>query len=104
MSQLYIRPFMVKGNTVNTSVGLTSAAVAVTRPSVGIQSIRVVNSGSNIIYINIGTSAVTATTTTSMPILAYSVETFMLPNDATHVACISASTGNTMFVTTGESA
>jgi len=52
MSQLYIRPFMIKGNTVNTSVGVSSAAVAVTRPAVGIQSIRIVNSGPNIIYIN----------------------------------------------------
>jgi len=104
MSQLYIRPFMIKGNTVNTSVGVSSAAVAVTRPAVGIQSIRIVNSGANIIYINIGGSTITAATSTSMPILPYSVETFMLPNDATHVACIAATTGNTMFITTGESA
>lgn len=104
MSQLYIRPFMVKGNTVNLSVGLTSSRVAVTRPTIGIQSIRVLNAGSNTIFIAIGDSTVTAATTTSMPILPYSVETFMFPNEATNVAAIAASTGNTMYITTGESA
>lgn len=104
MSQLYIRPFMDKGSTVNSNVGLTSASVAVTRPNAGIQSIRVLNKGSNTIFIAIGDSTVTAAVATGMPILPYSVETFMLPNGSTHVACISDATGNVMYVTTGESA
>ena len=104
MSQLYIRPFMPKGNTVNLSVGVATGSIAVTRPGMGIQSIRIANNGSNVIFITIGSSTVTAAIATSMPILPYSVETFMLGKDDTHVAAISALAGNTLYITTGESA
>lgn len=104
MSQLYIRPFMQKGNTVNISVGTSSSNVAATRSGMGTQSIRVVNAGSNIVFINIGVSTVTTATTTGMPILPYSAETFMLGKDDTHIAAISTATGNVLYITTGESA
>ena len=95
---------MPKGNTVNLTVTGSTGSVAVTRPGVGIQSIRVVNNGSNVAFINIGDSTVTAATATSMPILPYSAETFMLGKEDTHVAAIAGTTGNTLYITTGESA
>ena len=104
MSQIYIRPFMPKGGTVNLSVGTTTSRVAVTRPGIGIQSVRIVNSGPNNIFITIGDVTVTAATATGMPILPYCVETFMLGKDDTHVAAIADATGNTLYITTGESA
>ena len=95
---------MQKGDTVHLSVGTTTSNVAATRSGMGTQSIRIVNSGTNVIFINIGTSTVTAAVATGMPILPYSVETFMLGKDDTHVAAICSATGNTLYITTGESA
>lgn len=100
-----IRPFGWTGVTVNTAVTGTSANVAVTRPGIGTQTVRIVNVGTNTIFIEMGTSSgITATTTTSMPMLANTVETFLLPNNITHIAAISSGAGSTMYVTTGESA
>jgi hypothetical protein len=104
MSQLYIRPFMVKGNTVNLTVGTSSARVAATGSGQGIQSIRLTNTGSNTVFIKIGNSTVSATVAAGFPMLPNTVETFMLGKDDTHIAAIAASTGNTLYVTTGESA
>jgi len=95
---------MVKGNTVNLAVTATTGNVAVTRPSVGIQSMRIANIGTQTIFVNFGTSAVAAVLATSMPILPNTVETFCLQNEVTYVAAIAASTGSTMYITTGESA
>lgn len=104
MSQIYIRPFMVKGSTVNVAVGTSSASVAVTGSGVGIQSLRLTNIGSNIIFVKLGTSTVSATLAAGFPMLPNTVETFMLGKDDTHVAAIAAGTGNTLYITTGESA
>ncbi len=104
MSQLYIRPFMPKGNTVNLSVTGSSQRVAVTRSGMGIQSIRVTNIGTQTIFLNIGNSTVTSATTTGFPVLANTVETFMLDKESTHVAAIAGAVGSTLYVTTGESA
>jgi hypothetical protein len=104
MSQLYIRPFMVKGNTVNLAVTNASARVAVTRPGVGIQSIRLTNIGTQNIFITIGTSTVTSAVATGFPMLPNTVETFMLDKESTHIAAIADASGSTLYVTTGESA
>lgn len=104
MSQLYIRPFGPVGDTVNLAVTATTGSVALTRSGVGTQSIRVLNTGTQTVFINVGASAVTAVLATSMPIFPGTVETFLLKNDQTHVAAIAASTGSTLYITTGESA
>lgn len=101
---MYIRPFGQKGNTVNAAVTGTSAALAITRPSIGTQSVRIVNSGTQVIFVEFGVSTVAAVAATSMPILANTVETFVLANEVTHIAAIASTTGSTMYVTTGESA
>lgn len=104
MSQLYIRPFGPVGNTVNLAVTGTTGSIAVTRGGFGTQSIRVFNTGTQTVFIKIGDSSVTAVLTTSMPIFAGSVETFLIKADQTHVAAIAAGAGSTIYITTGESA
>lgn len=103
---IYVRPFGQVGNTVNAAVTTAGTSrVAVTRPGVGTQTVRIVNSGANTIFVQFGKDAtVTASAATGMPMLPNTVETFLLPNDITHIAAASAATGNTMYVTTGESA
>lgn len=102
---MYIRPFGSVGNTVNLTVGTATANVAITRAGLGTQSIRLTNIGANVIFFTLGKdNTATASLTTSVPVLPNSVETFLLPNDMSYIAAISAATGNTLYVTTGESA
>lgn len=109
--QVAIRPFDLitnfqnggAGATVNLAVIATTATVAVSPTGAGSRTVRIFNSGTNVIFINFGPSTVIATLTNSMPILPNSVETFYFHNDWTHVAAISGATGNTLYVTTGES-
>lgn len=97
---MYIRPFGQVGVTVNT-VG--AGVVALTRSGVGTQSVRVVNSGTDTAFLEFGKDAgVVANVASSMPVLAGTVETFLLPNDITHIA-VAGATG-TIYFTTGESA
>ena len=104
MSSMYIRPFMVKSNTTNIAVTGTTASTAILRPTVGIQSVRLLNNGSQTVFVEFGTSGVTAALATSMPLLPYTVETFALDNSTTHIAAIAALSGSTLYITTGESA
>lgn len=98
---IYVRPFGQVGVTVSDADG--SGVVAVTRAGMGTQSVRIVNSGSAIVYVEFGKSAsVTANAATSMPMLGGTVETFLLPNDITHIAFTGGD--GPVFVTTGESA
>ncbi len=101
----YIRPFgQLQGqNTSNLAVLATTANVAVPVSGIGFRSIRVTNIGSQNIFVNFGNSnAITAVLTTSMPVLANTVEVFLLPPDITFVAAIAAATGSTMYLTVGE--
>jgi hypothetical protein len=101
---VYVRPFEVKSNTANLAVTTASQTVALNRAGIGTQSIRVVNIGTQTVFISIGGSGVTASLTTSMPILANTVETLTIQNEDTTVAAIASATGSTIYVTTGESA
>ncbi len=101
---LYIRPFQQKGVTVTQVVTASSQRFAVTLAGTGTQTIRLVNSGTEVVYIELGSSTVAAVVATSMPMLPNTVETFLLPNDITHLAVIAATTGSTLYCTTGESA
>jgi len=97
-----LRAFTPVGDTVNVAVGVATASVAVTRPSIGTQAVRLFNSGTNVIYVSFGTSGVAATVAISIPMLPNSIEIFGLPNGVTHVAAISGIAGNTLYITTGE--
>lgn len=106
MTTVTLRPFDILGTTSTLSVGATTGNIQVYAPvGVGTRSIRLFNSGTSVIFFNIGaTSAVTADTTTSTPMLPNSVETFLLRNENSWIAAIGASAGNTLYITTGESA
>lgn len=97
---MYIRPFGQVGPTVNiTGPGV----VAVTRPRIGTQTVRIVNAGTDIAFLEFGKdSSVVANPATGMPLLGGTIETFLLPNDITHIAVAGAS--GTLYFTTGESA
>lgn len=102
---MQIRPFNYKGSTVNIVVGTSSANIAITQGGVGTQSIRITNVGANVIFFQLGKdNTVVAAVATSAPILPNTVETFLVPNDMLYIAVISAATGNTVYLTTGESA
>lgn len=109
--QVAIRPFDIitnaqnakAGGTVNVTVIASVATVAVSPAGVGSRTVRLFNSGTNVIFVNFGDSTVTATLTNSMPMLPNSVETFYFHNDWTTIAAISGATGNTLYATMGES-
>lgn len=110
--QVAIRPFDLITNAQNSQAGATTnvavlttvATITVSPAGIGNRTVRLFNSGTNVIFINLGPSTVTATLANSMPMLPNSVETFYFHNDWTTIATISAATGNTLYATMGESA
>lgn len=101
----YVRPFgQLQGqNTVNTAVTGTSANVAIPAPTIGVRSVRIVNAGTQNIFVKFGTAnTVAAVAADDMPMLANTCEVFLLPNNITHIAAIAAGAGSTMYVTVGE--
>lgn len=94
--------FIPQGNTVTFSATTTSSNAQVVPAGPQAQSVRVVNSGSVIVYLAFGqTSAVTANNT-SIPMLGNSVEVFALPNASTYMAVNASSATATVYVTAGE--
>lgn len=105
MAYVYVRAFQPASPTVNVAVTAASANVLITRPNMGTQTVRLHNSGTNTVFVEFGkTSAVTASLTTSIPLLPNSVETFTIMNDQGYVAAIAGGSGNTLYITTGDSA
>lgn len=103
--QMYVRPFQILGNTANLTVGTSSSNVLIPLGGIGNKSIRVFNSGTNVVFFKLGTGNTTsASASTDTPLLPNSVETFFLQNEVTYIAAIAAGTGNTLYVTPGESA
>ncbi len=98
--------FFSTNDTVALTVGTASANVALSNTADWYQA-RIVNSGSNIAYVALGTdNTVTAaipasgTPALGMPILPNSEVTLSI-GSATYIAAIAAATGNTLFVTVG---
>lgn len=97
--------FSPTGSTVNLAVTNSTGSVALPQAgNKGLWNVRVNNLGSATVFINFGTSAVTATTAAGMPITAAAPEVFSVPDGATHVAAITASGTATVYFTasTGE--
>lgn len=100
-----IRPFRPIAATANAAVTAGSTAITIVGAPVGTAAVRLLNNGSAVVFITIqDTSTVAATTTTSVPMLPNSVETFEITNDNQFVSVISTTTGNTLYVTLGTSA
>jgi hypothetical protein len=105
--QVYIRPFNPKPlqgvNTLNLAVTGTTGTIALGAfKNQGRQSIRIVNSGTQVVFLNFSVGTGTATTTTDMPMLPNTSEVFWLGEKTTNINAIAAATGSTLYVTIGE--
>jgi len=98
---IYVRPFGQVSPTVTIAGG--SGVAAVTRAGMGTQTVRVVNAGTATVFLEFGKDAsVVANAATSMRMLGGQVETFLLPNDITHIAATGGD--GDVSITTWESA
>ena len=104
MSSIYVRPFEAQADSQTLTVAATTTTTAITATASGTRSVRLVNSGSNIIFFKLGTSGVVSAVATSTPMLPNTVEVFLLRNDVTHISYIGAAAGNSLYLTVGESA
>lgn len=98
-------PFQPHPNRVsaNLAVTATTANVRVRPDTEGdyTNSVRIAVVGSDNVFLRFGDSAVAATTTEGLAMLAGTIESFTLPEGATHVAAISTGTGSSINVTLG---
>lgn len=86
-----------------TALAVTAANQTMTlSPNGGTQtrSVRLANIGTQTVFVALGT--VTSSVTTSMPVLANSVEVFTLPGGVTTLSVIAAATGSTLYATIGD--
>lgn len=95
----------IPDSTVSISASTTSANVALSKTPSDRFQVRVYNAGSATVFINRGSSTVTATTS-NMPVPAGAIEVITfnnLPtNPITHVAAITSSGTATVYFTTGD--
>jgi hypothetical protein len=121
-----IQPFNPFTGTVALTVGTSTANVVLPSSTLDslppLMSVRIVNVGTNPTYVAFGGSGVTAVIPTSgggvgagLMILPNTERVFLIssgpaasdpaysPTSAVYIACIAASTGNTIYVTVGES-
>jgi len=88
----------LSATTSSSNAALSNQAAA---QNVGGQQCRIAApAGGSIAFIKFGTSSVTAAVTDT-PILPGSVEMFTIPANATHVAVITGTSTQTLYVTTG---
>lgn len=90
------------GPTVTQNLAVTAGAASITLNNNGralSRTVRVVNSGSNSVFVSFDT---TATTTQGMIMLPNTVESFTLPQACATISFIATATGNTVYVTTGD--
>ncbi len=95
-----INVFQNNGGTVNLAVTTSTGSVALTGVGSG-GTVRLLNTGTTIMFVNFGTSAVTATTAAGMPLQPGIPEAFAVGSSITHVAAITASGSGTLYATTG---
>ena len=96
--------FAPQQNTVSISLTTSSANVALPAligSGVGYQ-LRIFNSSTATAFIAFGQSGVTASTSTSLPMLPNSVEVFSIPFNTSYVAAIGSATNGTVYITQGE--
>lgn len=101
---MYIRPFEVQGDSQTVAVTASNQSIAINASPLGNRSIRLLVIGTDPVYFTLTTGEDTAAVATSTPMLANSVETFLLRNEITHINVISTGTGSSLTLTVGESA
>ncbi len=105
MSTMQLRAWrnILPAATVNAAVGTASSFIDLSTITPGTCAIRIVNVGTNVIFVEpVENAATAASVTTSIPILPNTVEIFTFPNDKIGLAVISGTAGNTVYVTPGE--
>lgn len=106
MSGTQIRAFRPLGvnRTVNIAVTTASQTLPIPDTPFGTRSVRMVNFGSQVIFIDFLNSGTVgnASVTNSIPLLPNTVEVFTIGNDLGSIITIAAATGSTLYVTYGE--
>jgi len=88
-----------KAGTVSVSASTSSGSVSL--GSTVRHQVRVHNAGTGLVFVEFGTSAVTAATTTGIPLAAGATEVFTVSQTDTHMAAITASGTATVYATPG---
>lgn len=100
--QVSIRPFQVHPTVSINNTAVTASNLSTNVPTaIGNRTVRITVEGTVSIYWAINGAATVAGST---KMLANTVETFFLPNDAVTIQYIAAATGSTISFTFGESA
>lgn len=86
--------------TVSSTLDGNSNRVALPYPARSADVVKVANIGTAAAFVKVGGAAVAASASTSMPVLANSVEVFTLNEGESHVAIIGAA-GSVVYVTMG---
>ena len=100
---MLLEVFNPTGTTVN--IAVTAASQNLTLPvqnKGGQNNYRLVNAGSQTVFFKKGADG--ASLTTSIPVLAGSVECFEMEPGVTTIAVIAAAVGSTLYVTAGKGA
>lgn len=97
------KPFQPAADTVNLAVTSSTGRVAFLSSARTGGQVRLHNAGPALVFVNFGTSSVTATTAAGFPLPVGAIEVFTVGIDATNVAALTASAGltATLYATAG---
>lgn len=99
-SDFPFQPVPGASNTTNAAVTASSAQLTLPTPMAnGPQTIMLTNIGTQTVFWAFG--SVTASLTTSMPLLAGTTQSFTLPDGVTQISVIAANTGSILYATLG---
>ncbi len=100
---MQLRAFRPLADTQNVVVTASAQSLTLNYP-LGTNSIRVYNSGTQIVFflVNDATSAKTATVSNAMPVAPGNTEVFTMGNGSVSLSIIAPAVGSTFYVTQGE--
>lgn len=80
----------------------SSAATALPTAAVGMTQLELQNAGTVYIFVEVGTSTVSAAVATGYPVGPSQDKVITIPPTTTHVACIVSATTTTLYATIGQ--
>lgn len=104
MSSSQLRAFRPLGVNKTVLLAVTAASLSLPIPDVpfGTRALRVANIGTQTVFLDFVTTVGVASVTTSIPLLANTVEIFTIGNDITALQAIAPAIGSTLYITYGE--
>lgn len=97
-----VEPFQLIYQATKTKACATSTGTVALATTSALRQIEITNAGTTTIFIEVGTSAITAAVATGYPILAGQTKVISVDPSSTHLACIHAgSSTHTLYVTVG---